>query len=87
MTAWVLLALTIVCAYVAIDVLRWQSTMAKVPFSVISYLWERQCAGKSLHEQEQVKQNYVTYLSGKMLVMLVVITLLLANATYRSFMQ
>lgn len=87
MTAWVLLALTIACAYVAIDVLRWQNTMAKVPFSVISYLWGRQCAGKPPHEQEQIKQNYVTYLSGKMLAMLVVITLLLANATYQSFMQ
>lgn len=87
MMAWVLLFLTAVSGFMVFDVLRWQRTMEKMPFSAISYLWGKQSLGKPLHEQEKIKQNYISYMGNKMIGMLLAITLLLAKATYQAFME
>jgi len=87
MFPWILLVITSICGYALFEVMRWQDTVGKAPFSIISYLWGKQSEGKSVHEQDSLKQDYLRFVGNRALVLLAVVTLILANETFKAFMR
>jgi hypothetical protein len=89
MTAWLLLFLTVGCAYVTYDSFRWSRAVGRAPFSVIATLWKGGLTHLSVAEQAELKQRYSSNLFGvgQFCWLFLATTLFLAAATVRAFLR
>lgn len=89
MTAAFLLLLTMLSAYVTWDAFRLRGSIARAPFSVIANLWGNRGNHLSLSEQNQIKHRYSSFGfgAGKLALIFLTITLLLALQTIRAFLE
>ena len=89
MGAWLLLLLTILCAWLTYDAWRWRSTLEKAPFSVIANLWRSRLEHLSLAEQNKVRDGFASFQgnsAGGFVKLFLVVTIILAALTVRAFL-
>jgi len=89
MSPWLLLLLTIACAYVTYDSFRWSAGAERAPFSTIARLWKGGLSHLSLTEREQVKRRNASLWIGlgQLCWLFLVGTIVLAVATARAFLS
>jgi hypothetical protein len=89
MNSWFLLFLTIGCAFITFDAFRWQQDVKRAPFSTISNLWKGGLSHLSASEKAKIQQRYSSTLFGvgQFCWLFLVITILLAVVTVRTFLQ
>lgn len=64
MTAWLLLLLTVACAWLTYDAFRWGTSIEHAPFSTISSMWKGGLPNLSVVEQNELKQRYASKVTG-----------------------
>jgi hypothetical protein len=88
MTRWVLLLLSVACAFMAYDTLRWRGAISKTPFKVISGLWNGNQSNLSLVEQSKIRDRFASAMfAGKVVWLLLGCTVLLGVLTVRAFLE
>ena len=89
MSPWILLLFTIVAALVTIDAFRWGGSLKDAPASNISNMWKGGIDHLPLIKQNEIKNRYASSIFGVFQFQLVflVVTLCLAVATIRAFMD
>ena len=88
MTPWLLLFVTLGCAYVTYDAFRWRKGIKRAPFSVIANLWKGGLSHLSLAEKNGVKERFASELFGvgQISWLLFGVTVFLAAATVQAFL-
>lgn len=91
MEAFLLLLLTMVCAYLTFETFRLRGAIKKTPFSVIASLWGKNTNHLSLSEKQKIKENLVSFSGvngiGDASLIFLVITVILAIATFNAFVK
>jgi hypothetical protein len=89
MVAAILLLLTVFCAYVTFDAFRLRGSIKDAPFSAIAGLWGNRGDHLSLAEQAKIKDRYRSFVigAGKLALIFLVVTVVLAIATVRAFLE
>jgi hypothetical protein len=88
MIVWLLLLVTISCAYATYDAFRWRERTGRSPFSLIMNLWKGGLSHLSLAEKSDVQRRYASALFGVGWIpwFFLSITIILAVATVRAFL-
>ncbi|WP_439606165.1 hypothetical protein [Hydrogenophaga sp.] len=87
MNAWLLLLVTLGCAYLTYDAFRWIGSIERTPFSAISSLWKGGLTHLSVVEQNRLKHQYASKLfgAGQLCWLFLTITVVLGIFTIRAF--
>ena len=87
MNRWLLLTLTLVCAYATYQAFRMHENISRGPFSTIQHLWKDGLSHLSIAEKRDVQQNVSRLFAGKIGGLFLVATLYCAVATVRAFVS
>ena len=85
MIPWVLLIVTVLCAYATSVASRAAQGTSRAPFSSIQHFWKGGLSYLSAAEKEKVQQNMNRHLAQKVFVMCAMATVVLAAKTARAF--
>ncbi len=88
MTSWLLLLMTVGCAYVTYDAFRWRKDSKHAPFSSMAKLWRGSLSHLHLDKQAGVQRRYSssTFGIGQICFVFLALTIILAVATVRAFL-
>jgi hypothetical protein len=86
MIFWLLLLVTVSCAYATFDAFRWRRGIGRSPFSVIEHLWKGGLSHQSLAKKSEVQRRYASAVfgAGGIPWFFLLITIILAVATVRA---
>jgi hypothetical protein len=87
MIPWVLLLLTVGCAYMTYDTVRWGSAVERAPFSIIAKQWKGGLSHLPVARQTELKRSYSQLFVDQIGWLFSVLTLILAVATVRAFLS
>lgn len=87
--AWLLLLVTLLCAFVTYEIFRWSRGLKRGPFESAASLWKGGLTHLSLWEQQKLKEQAASWGIGlgQLALIFAVITVLLAVATVRAFLE
>ena len=88
MTSWLLLLMTVGCAYVTYDAFRWRKVSKHAPFSSIAKLWKGDLSHLPLNKQSDVQRRYSSFTFGPAQICFVflALTIIFAVTTVRAFL-
>ena len=87
MTRWILLLLTLACAFMLYDTLRWLGAIPKTPFKTISAFWRGDANHLSLTEQDKRRKQFASAVSSRIVHLFFWCTAMLGYFTVKAFLE